>query len=105
MSYKVGSIDVLHTSAAPLDADFANCEGDPKPGTTTLPKGHKRYDDCRAFDAATTWERDITIPLRDGTKLYGDVFRPADASEKVPIILVWSPYGKTGTGLYCPKLP
>jgi len=89
---------VLHTEIAPLDADFANCEGDPKPGITTLPKGFKRQSDCREFDVSTISERDISIPLRDGTMLYGDVFRPADSSNKTPIILVWSPYGNSGIG-------
>jgi uncharacterized protein len=38
-------------------------------------------------------ERDVVIPMRDGVKLYADVFRPADAAP-VPPIIAWTPYGK-----------
>ena len=31
-------------------------------------------------------EKDVQIPLRDGTILYADVFRP-DTTEKVPVIM------------------
>jgi predicted acyl esterase len=67
------------------------------PSVTELPKGHKRTPANRAFEADTVFEKDIAIPLRDGLKLYVDVFRPKTDS-KVPAILIWSPYGKTGNG-------
>ncbi|MEQ6334389.1 CocE/NonD family hydrolase [Sphingobium sp. MK2] len=38
--------------------------------------------------------------MRDGTRLYADVFRPANASEPVPALVNWAPYGKGGTGEY-----
>ena len=38
-------------------------------------------------------ERDIPVRLRDGVRVYVDIFRPADAIG-VPILLTWSPYGK-----------
>jgi predicted acyl esterase len=38
-------------------------------------------------------ERNVTVTLRDGTKLYADVFRPADERPAPPII-AWTPYGK-----------
>ncbi|KAF4987904.1 hypothetical protein FDECE_15261 [Fusarium decemcellulare] len=36
---------------------------------------------------------DETITLRDGTKIYADVYRPSDGS-KCPVLLAWTPYGK-----------
>lgn len=36
---------------------------------------------------------DVTIVTPDGTKLYADLFRP-DITEKVPVIMCWSSYGK-----------
>jgi predicted acyl esterase len=97
MSTKVGSIEVLQTSISPLTAEFARYEKF-KPSVTTLPKGFRRTAENRHFDTDTLWERDIQIPMRDGTILYGDIFRPVITSEKVPILLVWSPYGKSGVG-------
>jgi len=38
-------------------------------------------------------ERDLAIPMRDGVKLYADVFRPVSGAA-VPALLTWSPYGK-----------
>ncbi len=38
-------------------------------------------------------ERDVAILLRDGTRIYADVFRPA-SGDPVPALLAWGPYGK-----------
>lgn len=38
-------------------------------------------------------ERDVVITMRDGVKLYADVFRPVD-ERPVPPIIAWTPYGK-----------
>jgi hypothetical protein len=40
-------------------------------------------------------ERDVAAAMRDGTKLYVDIFRPSGQAD-VPIILTYSPYGKHG---------
>lgn len=39
-------------------------------------------------------ERDVCILLRDGTKIYADIFRPSNTTNKVPVIVSWSPFGK-----------
>jgi putative CocE/NonD family hydrolase len=38
-------------------------------------------------------EKDVKVPMRDGSVLYADVFRP-DTSEKVPVIINTSVYQK-----------
>lgn len=38
-------------------------------------------------------ERDLAVKMRDGVRLYVNVFRPAD-EKPVPPIIAWSPYGK-----------
>ncbi|MDP6642663.1 MAG: CocE/NonD family hydrolase [Rhodospirillales bacterium] len=38
-------------------------------------------------------ERDVGVPMRDGVKLYADIFRPP-GRKKVPALIAWSPYGK-----------
>ena len=40
-------------------------------------------------------ERDVTVTMRDGTRLFADVIRP-DLDGPVPAILTYSPYGKHG---------
>src|SRR2546426_10015287 len=39
------------------------------------------------------FERDVMAPMRDGTKLAANIFRPKDAG-RCPVILMRSPYGK-----------
>ena len=42
-------------------------------------------------------ERDVTCTLRDGVKMYIDIWRPEETQtegQKVPVILCWTPYGK-----------
>ncbi|KAK5057512.1 hypothetical protein LTR84_011512 [Exophiala bonariae] len=70
-----------------------------KPGKSTLAKGYRKSEGYRAFGVDTIFERDQAIIVRDGKRLYTDIFRPATSeSDPVPAILPWSPYGKTGTG-------
>jgi uncharacterized protein len=38
-------------------------------------------------------ERDVSVPLRDGTIIYVDLYRPAHIA-KAPALIGWSPYGK-----------
>ncbi|HXF67006.1 MAG TPA: CocE/NonD family hydrolase [Burkholderiales bacterium] len=39
-------------------------------------------------------EKDVKIPLRDGTILYGDIFRPDAGEERFPVIMNIGPYMK-----------
>jgi putative CocE/NonD family hydrolase len=49
---------------------------------------------------AIVWLKDIPVEMRDGTKIRVDIFRPASKeNEKLPALVPWSPYGKTGSGL------
>lgn len=59
-------------------------------------------------------EQDVAVEMRDGAKLYCDIFRPASSGpdEQVPAILAWSNYGKrpneyrTGKDIaYTPGVP
>ncbi len=65
------------------------------PSTTTLPAGHKIAPQFKALTTDIVFERDIAVTLRDGVTIYVDVFRPT-GSEKLPVIVAWSPYGKSG---------
>ncbi|KAJ4506711.1 hypothetical protein HRR83_007762 [Exophiala dermatitidis] len=56
-------------------------------------------DDTRALTSDIRRDNDVEVVVRDGVRLYLDVYRPADAKEKVPAILSWSPYGKKYSSL------
>lgn len=49
-------------------------------------------------------EYDVAVSLRDGNRIYVDVFRPPDSTD-VPAIIAWSPYGKHGPIQYGEVLP
>lgn len=44
-------------------------------------------------------EYDVAVPMRDGVKIYVDVYRP-DAPGQYPPLIEWGPYGKHGRILY-----
>lgn len=80
---------------------FSNFE----PGTRTLQKGYQVDPKFKPLPVDIIFEKDVEVFLRDGAKIYVDIFRPA-TSEKAPVIIAWSPYGKSGgtapktTGLF-----
>ena len=50
----------------------------------------------RTYEAAPgiLCEQDVAIEVRDGAKLYVDIYRPKNETEKVPAIIAWSWFGK-----------
>lgn len=62
---------------------------------TLLVKGHVKAEGYQAFPLDVIMEEDRTVVMRDGIKIFTNVYRPKCFS-KVPAILAWSPYGKSG---------
>jgi predicted acyl esterase len=44
-------------------------------------------------------EYDVAVPMRDGVRIYIDVYRP-ETEGKYPVLLAWGPYGKFGRVKY-----
>jgi uncharacterized protein len=44
-------------------------------------------------------ERDVAVELRDGVRIFVDVYRP-EGTDRVPPLIVWSPYGKHSPRMY-----
>lgn len=63
-----------------------------EPGSRVLPVGHVRSEGHRPFHEPCIYDRDVAVTMRDGIRLYTDIFRPT-GDVKVPALLVWSPYG------------
>ncbi len=72
-----------------------------KPGTQTLPAGFQTGPRFRPTPVDIVFDKDVPVTLRDGVTIRVDVFRPA-GTDKVPVIVAWSPYGKSrgGTSRY-----
>jgi len=93
--------EVIFRKAAPLDAPSLSVMPRPRyeglrPGVSILKKGTVLLEKGLPLPCDILWERDVEVPLRDGTVIYVDIFRPTGQSEKIPAILSWSPYGKHG---------
>ncbi|KPI34684.1 Cocaine esterase [Cyphellophora attinorum] len=68
-----------------------------------LPKGWRR-EGRLPLRESIIWTRDVPVKMRDGITLYVDVLRPANReNEKLPTLIPWSPYGKSGTGFFQTK--
>ncbi|KAM0362925.1 hypothetical protein ACHAPK_011372 [Fusarium culmorum] len=73
------------------------------PATIRLPVGHVKGEGRRPFTVESVFDRDVEVLMRDGIKIYSDVFRPASSSDpggQVPAIIAWSPYGKDSSMLF-----
>lgn len=98
-SVKVGTVPILFRPLVHPELGVNGYDG-PEHSVTILKAGHRKEDGVKAFDVDTIFEKNVDIPMRDGVILKGDIFRPANSdSVKVPAILPWSPYGKTGRGM------
>lgn len=67
--------------------------------STVLLKGSKPVsDEYPELPCDILFESDVAVKLRDGTTIYTDIYRPANAtaSKKIPAIVAYSPYGKRG---------
>jgi len=65
------------------------------PGTRILPAGFQLAPMFKPLPVDIILEKDVPVKMRDGITIYADVYRPVQA-EKVPVIVAWSPYGKSG---------
>lgn len=69
------------------------------PGKTeVLPQGWNGFN-AKALESDILIQHDVEIVVRDGARLYVDIYRPADSKEKVPAVLSWSFYGKKYSSL------
>lgn len=94
----IGGIDIAYREA---NHDFSKRWLDFGPATTVLPKGWTKEPGRRPLPEDVIFEKDIAITLRDGKRIYTDVFRPPSSNdEPVPAIMAWSPYGKEGNGSF-----
>ena len=65
-----------------------------KPGQVDiLKKGSTREgwdgERTKPLESDIRLEHDIELVMRDGAKLYADIYRPADAEGPVPVLVMW----------------
>ncbi len=85
----------IYCPAPPLSDPESNFKGF-NPGTTLLPRGYVHEEGALPLPCEIIMERDVAVTLRDGVKIYVDIFRP-NTDEKVPALLNSSVFGKNGS--------
>ncbi|MDF1554808.1 MAG: CocE/NonD family hydrolase [Deferrisomatales bacterium] len=66
--------------------------------------GHPpRYE--RRVEGGVLIERDVAVAMRDGVRIFVDVFRPVDEARPVPPLIAWGPYGKHGPTRMAKQFP
>ncbi len=65
------------------------------PGRRELKKGDVIAPGFKPLECDIVMLKDVAVKMRDGVTIYTDVYLPADTDEKVPVLIAWSPYGKS----------
>lgn len=91
-------MEVAYADARPLSDPEARYSP-LNPRREVLPAGYRKSRGALPLPSVIVIDRDVAIPLRDGTTIYADVFRP-ETDEQIPAIVSWAPYGKGGTGFW-----
>ena len=88
----------------PTRRNFANIWTEYEPNKRVLLPNGWRRENRLPLRCAIVWDKDVPVAMRDGTILRVDIFRPASKeTERLPALVPWSPYGKTGSGLLMTK--
>ena len=94
-TFKGVEIETIYRKAkTPIDPALENRDAEGA-GMNAMGMGVCPALNPRTYEAApgVICEQDVAVTLRDGTKIYADIFRP-DTDEKVPVLISWSFYGK-----------
>lgn len=65
------------------------------PGEHVLAAGFRVVRGYAPLREPLVLDKDVAVELRDGTTIYTDIFRPV-GDGAFPVIVSWSPYGKSG---------
>jgi len=65
-----------------------------RPGRPPADGGRPEHGYRVIHDQGLVIERDVAITLRDGVKLFADVYRAEGNDEPLPALFEWGPYGK-----------
>lgn len=87
----VSSIEVLTRPSIKPDNDV------PAPSSTFLPAGHRGNERSRPLQVEMVAELNQILTMRDGVRLRADIYRPTTPGP-VPAIVMYGPYGKSGSG-------
>ena len=84
----------IFNAVQPLEpGDGYGCAERVRSGHAHAAAGFRLAPAFKALPVDIVLDKDVSVTMRDGVTTYVDILRPA-GSEKVPVIVAWSPYGK-----------
>jgi predicted acyl esterase len=87
-------VDLIFRKAKSIEDTTARYPGF-NPARILLGRGSVLNAGALSLPCDILFEQDVAVPMRDGTKIYTDIFRPVGESNLAAIV-AWSPYGKQG---------
>ncbi|WP_019554971.1 CocE/NonD family hydrolase [Propionispira raffinosivorans] len=84
---------IIYRLGASLDAPQSRYPGF-APGRSIIKAGSVIKKGAASIVQDLVFDRDVAVTLRDGVRIYADIYRPANIEEPIPAIIAWSPYGK-----------
>jgi uncharacterized protein len=103
MAHDTDTIEVVYRAASSLSDPRMRYQGF-DPHEEVIPSGTVMRPGARPLTCDILFQRDVEVRLRDGTKIYTDIFRPV-GDQTVPAIVAWSPYGKNLGYFHLDDLP
>ena len=94
---------IVFSPAPPPTEEKANYPGF-EPGKTIIPKGFQKKPGAMTAPCDIEFHRDVPLVLRDGVRIYVDVFRPV-TDEKIPVLINSTIFGKAGSYMYLDQIP
>src|SRR5438477_7989866 len=88
---KKSIVQVILATAFLCAGAIATVRGQQGAPLTTEQK-EQRWQTEKELETAAIIERKVMVPMRDGVRLATDIYRPKNASGKVPIVWVRTPY-------------
>ncbi|KAK7188249.1 hypothetical protein DPSP01_009049 [Paraphaeosphaeria sporulosa] len=94
-------LQIAYKPVSKPEVGVNNYQGFTPGKTEVLRKGANPYN-ARPLDSDIRIDHDVEIKVRDGCRLYVDIYRPADVpeNEKLPAVISWSCYGKKYSALH-----
>lgn len=104
MTQTMSDTDLKFRPARPATHPAARYSG-LRPLQRTFRKGEQASKGGLPLTCDIVMDQDVAVTLRDGTRIYIDIFRPAGAPQPLPALVSWGPYGKQGGVIAFDDLP
>ena len=104
MEYQMTELRIPFRKAKPVSDPAAHYPG-LRPQRIHYKAGQVARPGGKPLTCDIVMDQDVAVALRDGTRIYVDIFRPSETATDLPAIVSWGPYGKQGGVMRFDDLP